>query len=338
MNIEKPNFDQGNNFDKKLEETLAQEMVDIQLTPELKERTMEKVQDVNGPDVAGTLIFYEGTQGLRRERESLPKYALLPEVISHVLAEGVLSNTTKGEDPEWGKAEAERWGKRMAGGRRNASEVYFTINDRSLYTGDIARMKAGEPGFQQEKGKFRNHSWEYGQQNAIYAFFDISKYEEIGMSEKYENRKARTFWLNNPPRWAGELSKASKAMYALRPGYKESLSQPAYQELVNNYIIDERGRPYSDKEYGFALRGRIPPRFFQGLAVVHEESYKPNGNAEKDLVTEVVELMLKANEDHPERLIPIYDAEGSLIWPEKMSYDEIREYLAERKKMENETE
>ena len=36
--------------------------------------------------------------------------------------------------------------------------------------------------------------------------------------------------------------------------------------------------------------------------------------------------------DHPERAIPVYDIYGNLLWPGKMTNEQVKQFVAERDK------
>lgn len=54
---------------------------------------------------------------------------------------------------------------------------------------------------------------------------------------------------------------------------------------------------------------------------------------------EIAQILCKIDNNHPQRLIPIYDIDGNLWWPRQMTYEEVKQFVAEReKKKENEQE
>lgn len=101
------------------------------------------------------------------------------------------------------------------------------------------------------------------------------------------------------------------------------------------------GTPHS--EHGYAGPVRVAPRKFLGVVVqctgkgVYEDgSEMPtavlNTDSEKwqRYANDLAETLLKTNETHPDRLIPIYDVYGNMLWPTKMTHEEIQNKLKEK--------
>jgi len=94
--------------------------------------------------------------------------------------------------------------------------------------------------------------------------------------------------------------------------------------------VNKRGESMVDEETGFYLSPRIAPRNFKGFVMnllgdLSEE-------AKKTRVTAVVEMQKKVFQDKPELFIPIYDSIGNLLWPKKMSYKEVKKFVEEKTK------
>lgn len=76
--------------------------------------------------------------------------------------------------------------------------------------------------------------------------------------------------------------------------------------------------------------GAIAPIF--SLAPFREGSPGSQFNNQKfRYPTEVVEIMKKEN-----ALLPLYDAAGDLLWPKRMSYEEVKKFVAEREEEKKE--
>lgn len=74
------------------------------------------------------------------------------------------------------------------------------------------------------------------------------------------------------------------------------------------------------------MSNRIAPRFFRGIVDGSLSEY-------------TLESMKKSfsNKKSGENLyIPIYDLDGSLLWPKKMSYERVKRFIAERDKKKQE--
>ncbi len=69
-----------------------------------------------------------------------------------------------------------------------------------------------------------------------------------------------------------------------------------------------------DSEYGFVASYRIPPRLFTGIVVKGEYENRVN---------EIIETMKMVYGENFERLLPIYDVKGNLIYPQKIDHGDI---------------
>lgn len=101
-----------------------------------------------------------------------------------------------------------------------------------------------------------------------------------------------------------------------------------------------------ESEFGFVTWPRVAPRRFQGIVYsaikkvaehdrdkeskVYQTTHDAEYFSETDLVRiarNIAATMVEANEGHPERIIPIYDSRGYLLWPKYIPYSELKETL-----------
>jgi hypothetical protein len=118
-------------------------------------------------------------------------------------------------------------------------------------------------------------------------------------------------------------------------------------------IFDKKGLPYfSDdpkggvprSEHGFAGPVRVAPRKFLGVVVQCTDTIKTKneyGNEKETRVlstdtekwqrsvNDLAETLLKTDEMHPDRLIPIYDVYGNMLWPKNLSHEEVQKMVQE---------
>ena len=83
---------------------------------------------------------------------------------------------------------------------------------------------------------------------------------------------------------------------------------------------------------GHVLYSRVHPKYFQGIAL-GDPSYN-GGIFMKQRVEWIVKAMKEVDKDHAERLVPIYDIHGNLLWPKRMSYEEVKKMVKEREAVE----
>ena len=89
--------------------------------------------------------------------------------------------------------------------------------------------------------------------------------------------------------------------------------------------FDENGMPHPYEEFGFAFFPRVPKRTFKGLVVKI-----PKDELYDQRVQEVADIVQESNLQ-----IPIYDTDGNVLWPQKMSFEEVKK-LAVKTKQESE--
>lgn len=118
---------------------------------------------------------------------------------------------------------------------------------------------------------------------------------------------------------------------------------------------NSEGQTLADSRFGFALKQRIAPRFFTGIVLnlqhvtkrVHNiprqgdytlnyKDYSNEDNLAK--AKEISELMRKLHPDKPELWLPVYDANGNLLWPKPMFYEQVKKYVAKSNNTEAENE
>lgn len=105
--------------------------------------------------------------------------------------------------------------------------------------------------------------------------------------------------------------------------------------------VERKSKKVTDAE--FHVRHRLAPEYFDGIAVgasqeaeeIMHYDYIPQREAIKSLTNarklieglkkEALQLMKKLYEDHPEKFLPIYDLAGNLLWPRRMSHEQIKE-------------
>lgn len=140
--------------------------------------------------------------------------------------------------------------------------------------------------------------------------FNLDKYEE-----KYPGALTRATDGTRPSNAYAQVEPENKKLYKLK-----------------KYFRLDRARAAN----GFCVPDRISPRLFEGIVWDQEVfGYQYKDNRSSGVVLEdVVNSMLEINQNYPERLVPIYNTNGDLLWPEQMSYEGVRQYV-KAKKAEN---
>ncbi len=98
------------------------------------------------------------------------------------------------------------------------------------------------------------------------------------------------------------------------------------ERKVNKYGVNNKNEELVDPSHGFVLTGRVAPRFFKGL-IVENSAY----SCYPFLVN-----MAEVNKNNPKNLFPVYNEFGDLLWPKKLSYEEVKKQIAEKEQIKKE--
>ncbi len=89
-----------------------------------------------------------------------------------------------------------------------------------------------------------------------------------------------------------------------------------FQKLKNGFDPQSNSNHQTDQGTGFSTPFRISQGKFKGIVV----------DVRSDLtVNEVIDTMKHLATVSPEKCLPVYDLDGNMIWPETLSYSEIKE-------------
>jgi hypothetical protein len=135
---------------------------------------------------------------------------------------------------------------------------------------------------------------------------------------------------------------------------------------------DEQGRLKAAGEYGFTLYTRVAPRYFRGVVVRPSSEIKQRTNmfqgsiglpedakwnkprleeyfshskngfdSDNPLIRKLYAeqaalAMVKANQETPERIVPVYDINGNMLWPREIAYEDLKLHLANEPKEQQE--
>ena len=140
--------------------------------------------------------------------------------------------------------------------------------------------------------------------------------------------------------------------YINDPQHKTFYSS-GYEDHKKNLQRNSHGEIVPRAGFGFAIGPRIPPRELKGVIIrpyKFKDAFEKNRHEVKDfrgksdihvedssspdVVKEWVKMIedkeLRVYGDKRERLIPVYDWNGNLLWPKQMSYEEVKKFVAER--------
>jgi hypothetical protein len=210
------------------------ESFEEELSPEVIEKIMEKVQDINQEGTAYSVIgATRGPGHADALNESVLKYDL-----PNVLKSGLLGQPIPYEEG----FSFEEWWKHGTRERDN-QVLHFNIVGRSY---ERVRMRG-------------SYFWNPDSTGII---FDISQFQEQTPGWK-RGRKIKNFCTGGPDMWRDW----QKYFGDLELGDEHIKAHPKFLEALKSGVIDKEGRPLPHTEYGFTLFSRVAPRYFRGLVL-----------------------------------------------------------------------
>ena len=279
----------ANNLEEKPGEKKEEPKIETELSPEIMEMIMNKVQDIDKDGVAFSSI--SGQEG-----DLLAKF-------SSILRNGLLGSMS-GDGRKNSKEEWERHFKKHKRGMTKWLTVHFNIVGRSLFGNihnSLSKNKT-EP----EETEIGNSFW--SGRNSLSLIFDISKFTE------------------DMPAFTSRSDFYPEKKHAYRP----VINSPV-QEIPIEKRRTVSGELMVDTMYGFVISPRISPRLFQGIVYKLEKDESYEENIRKASLT-----MNDVYREQQDKLLPIYDEKGDLLWPKKMSYEEVKKFVEDRDKNKQE--
>lgn len=320
---------------------------ELELSPESIEQIMEKVQDINEYGTAYKTIC----RSTEVENEDLPISPQKRNALIATLREGELGTEKIQMGQEYsspwkyygGKRGKESW-REVARNKNFIPKVYFNILGRSEH---------------EKYGISQAHYCQSHEQNVLVLtlIFDLKPYYDAGpnaatwISER-DWRPHRFFTCDASIDTLYPTLKAVEEVYGQNctdyNEYRDWINKKAIKseeqfkkmcertkqimvEREKKSTFDLGGRAKGewqnfDSQCGFILTPRIPPRFFTGIILDrHPELGTSDAGG-------VANLMTETNRDNPDRLFPIYDIHGNLLWPKQMTYAEVKEFVEQKKR------
>jgi len=263
----------------------------IELTPEVTEAILSKVQDINKAGVAYTVLG-----GFAAEKKGL-------DVLKNVLRQGLLGS------PDRPVEDMENW-KKQTRERNPNYRIWFNITGRDSSKGPVGSIKNSE------YMRSRNNPPKL----RIAMIFDIKNFSELtpGALSNWESYTEKRIALGDK-----DIEPEIKTFSENVGGRRDNI---APFEIYNRTHKDNlKGKFRIDPTMGFTAALHIPTSFLRGLVVAPGE--------DNNLELSVNEILATYPND-PTKLLPIYDTDGALLWPQKMSVEEVKE-LAKANELEN---
>lgn len=291
---------------------------EIELSPEVIEKIMEKVEDINEPDTAFHVLNAE-----RPDKE---------EILIDVLRDGILGQTHERRD------EAER---------AYNQKKPRPHTQRGAYVEDVKSGKMPRVSFdivgRMSNGPYYISEAHYmesvlGATN-IAIIFDLTKFSDgIGTQEEYE-QELETLKAKGSTRPELDYLDSKLKMGTFWPGHGGNPSPPRENDDLWSSDDPKEARTLSTaKDYGHVLMGRVSPRHFKGIVLkVHTPERRlgylgveRDPNIIQEEVKKIVDKQRKVYRLNPDKILPIYDIYGNLLWPKQMSREDIEKEEEEK--------
>lgn len=269
--------------------------IEQELSPEVIEEIMRKVQDINTKGIAYS--------GVPEER--------LQSILRHGLLGTDYHGTTEGE------IDKETW---KANVRKRKGQIYFNIVGRAYdISFDSKSNRYNEYG-ETEIGasEWMKHDW--NKRNKIALLFDVSSFHEEPPITNYHRKKFknRTFaadWDTLAKIWKEKVGDG------ISPGDARSLEK--LKGHLGGEFFTSDGFPKPWTEHGFLLNSRVAPRLLNGIVV------KGIQDTDEHLLKRIIN-QITSSVKKESRLLPIYDTHGNLLFPKKMTYDEVKKLVTKK--------
>jgi len=152
----------------------------------------------------------------------------------------------------------------------------------------------------------------YASHGSVTVLFNLQTFQELssdahGGWEKYSELYQKKF---------GTIPKPKLQTFARYGSSNMSIGPLEVLNVEKNR--NERGKEQSSSDTGFTAAFRVNPRLFTGLVIDLKDSEVDTGN--------LADVMLNCGK--PERVLPIYDKLGNLLWPVEMSHKKIKAMIA----------
>lgn len=277
-----------------------------ELSPEMIEKIMEKVQDIDEQGTAYTVIGAYWDYGF----DGVVRWNRLEGKLRSILREGLIPS--HGADPE--KATTQ---KRISDWSLFSYLNHFMIVGRSLHRQNEFRPQVNESPYLGSPG--------------LVLIFDPSFMTEMD----YSNRKAQSLSRGYGESITGigiNVDNLGYGEYCADGGYAKGTKE--YRELRKSLKDKSIVRPTVSEGRGFVTDTRVPPRRFRGLILSCEGGNTSDSDTKVGTLRNI--MIAAATETNTERLLPIYDTHGNLLWPKQMSYEEVKQFVAQHERRKSE--
>ncbi|MFH0852687.1 MAG: hypothetical protein V1845_03750 [bacterium] len=282
------------------------ENLEKELSPEIIEKVMDKVQDIDKEGTAYSTLLFFNDAAMKNKLESVLKFGLLG-------TSGLDDSKNRVGEPF---IEAAKWIENVR--KKKESAFFFNIVGRTHFSGPAFEYREK---FGKNLPEISNSYWFSREGTKIALLFDDSRFTEkepIDSPTKKISNRSRVFRANQD---YGYRDEKGRIFYT-----SENLFKP--------------GLPIADSEFGFVGAFRVPPKSFRGLVLrVNKKQFEQETEDDpkkwEEIINHMVLTMTREYKNKEKLILPIYNFKGDLLWPKKMSYEKIKRFIAEKEIKEN---
>lgn len=291
-------------------------------SPEVIERVMAKVQDINEYGTAFSVVSWEYPTPQLQTGESRLKSIFVNGLIGTYkgqegLERHVFANETRREIYEKGLRE------------RKKPEVFFIILGRL----NLASQKVEDTGYFDPE------------MDSVGVIFDKSSFEEVPLLSHSEDLRIHTFspydYLSGhmPKNSRGETITDTDIGFRLSPRVpprylrgvvftaRRRLEGAEFDKKIRK-ILEENRKMVHHTYYEVDENWLRNQKKYQ-----YETEHRPQYLTER--ARQIAMEMMVVNREKTEFLIPIYDSQGNLWWPKQMSYEEVKRHIDGRRQIDS---
>lgn len=282
-----------------------------QLSPEVLEKVMEKVQDVNRYGTAWSIvpegrlknIFTDGLLGVSEDREGINRCNFYNENSKELFISDVRKRHESNFSPD----------------------VYFNVVGRQEHYGDQLISK---------NQRISDVSYYFIDEDALAILFDLSSFQEVSVEN---NRRLgyKKFGLHehfsNPEIYSVTKNDKGESMSPIEYGFRLS---PRMSPRLIQGLLFYKAKKLTSEEI-LTIPGLNPSKNFffdeEGRYYLFRQGWFTEENNDEILEKRAKEIVIKMFEAK-KTLVPVYDYKGNLWWPKRMSYEEVKRFVEERDK------
>ncbi len=284
------------------------EKLEEELSPEIIEKIMEKVQDIAKPEVG-----YHVIQNVDNHTQ--------PELLKQILKDGLLGADFFSDAMRSKAASKEDWAKSIK--QRNAV-IFFNItgrgSERFYLKGDETEIA-------------KSNYVDVANQGKVIVLFNLEKFKEEESTLKKRNEGGRPRLIKKNNTYQGDhfdkITDYSEDGVDTEYGF--ILRQRVAPRFFTGIVI-KLTRPLTQWEIQKGIQeGK------REFDLIHNYGAE-NINALVPEAQRIANVMQKTDKGKEELLVPIYDIRGNLLWPKKMYREEVKKFVEERDSKKSEEE